>query len=363
MNIAIAERLRPFSHAVGTRFLIPGTSWCTRVFPTRLEFSDLEGKGEPFFLLFDFEGPIKEFTAELDLEQSCLCVFGKTRKGFMRYTLCVRGEGVELTMKKTPLDKVGIDHSLLSERFFLCRGESKEVCGNVKHTKLLKTERLSLGMHKAQDWDLMCRRLDCKEIFPHWFRLSGLSAASCYAGDFHLLEECRKKIEQRDKEQIVEAFEHLFLAAFGGLLVPRLFDADHHGLIPYQTTTPQGSSPMPLLIESGKLIRSLFIQEKEGVVSLLPCLPTQFHCGRLIGVRLSCSNAVLSVEWSKKVLKRVVIVSEKEQELQLQFPKGIRSCRVVRGLKTQETVVVDPNGYTSLLLEPGKNLQLDRLFY
>jgi hypothetical protein len=362
MNIAIAERLRPFSHAVGTRFLVPGTSWCVRVFPTRLEFSDLEGKGEPFFLLFDFEGPIKEFTAELDLEQSCLCVFGKTRKGFMRYTLCVRGEGVELTMEKTPLDKVGIDHSLLSERFFLCRGESKQVCGNVKHTKLLKTERLSLGMHKAQDWDLMCRRLDCKEIFPHWFRLSGLSAASCYAGDFHLLEECRKKIEQRNKEQILEAFEHLFLAAFGGLLVPRLFDSDHQGLTPHQTTAPKGISPMPLLVESGKLIRSLFVQEDGGVISLLPCLPTQLHCGRFVGVK-TASSVRLDIEWSKKVLKRVVIVPEETQQLYLQLPKGIRSCRVVRGPKVQETIIVDSSGQVSLPVESNKTIQLDRLLY
>jgi hypothetical protein len=361
MNIAIAERLRPFSHAAGTLFLIPGTSWAARVFPTRLEFSDLEGREESFFLLFDFEGPIKEFTAELDLEQSRLCVFGKTRKGFMRYELCAKQGGIELTIERAPLEKVGVNHSLLSS-FFLSKGESKQVCRTSQQGELLKGERLSLGMHKAQDWDLMCRRLDCKEIFPHWFCLSGLSSASCSLSDFYLLEECRKKIEQRDKEQILEAFEHLFLAAFGGLLVPRFFDSDHQGLAPCQTTSVQGISPMPLMVESGKLIRSLFIQEGEGVVSLLPCLPTQFHCGRLVGVKTS-SHVQFDIEWSKKTLRRVVVVPGATQVLQLQLPKGVRSCRVVRGAKAQETLIVDACGRASLSVEEGKTIQLDRLLY
>src|SRR5690348_2316593 len=106
MKITIAERLHPFSHSPGTKFLLPKTSWGIQVFPTRLFFVDLEGRGESFSLTFDFQGPIREFTAELNLERDALYVFGMTQKGYMRYELCCRENSIWLTMERTPQEMV-----------------------------------------------------------------------------------------------------------------------------------------------------------------------------------------------------------------------------------------------------------------
>src|SRR5579871_5182907 len=100
MRITIAERLHPFSHKNGTKFLLPGTSFSVQVFPTRLDFLDLEGRVVPFNVCFEVAGPVRDFTAELDLEHGALRVFGMTRKGYMRYRVFAKKEGIWLIVEK-----------------------------------------------------------------------------------------------------------------------------------------------------------------------------------------------------------------------------------------------------------------------
>ncbi len=357
MKIAIAERLHPFSHQMGTKFLIPHTSWVVQVYPTRLYFSDLKNKEGAFYLSLDFEGPIQEFTAELNLEQNLLHVFGKTQRGYMRYQLSAKEKGIWLSVEKAPQDKMVARRS--SEEMVFSKSESKLICAALIENRNSQ-ERLSLGMHKSQDWDLIRRRLDGKEIFPHWLDLSSMiphTAIEKAVGNFSLLEACRKKIEQGDKVNVLDAFEKLFLAAFEGVLVPRLVDTDYQGIAPEADV--QGSSPLSILTESGKLIRSLFIQEKGGVVSLLPCLPTPFHSGRFIHVRTS-QNALLSLEWSKKALKKVTIAPSESGEMRLELPKGIRSFRMMRGKGKHQVVEVDAQRCARVALDAGKTVHLDR---
>ncbi len=365
MKITIAERLHPFSHEIGTKFLLPKSSWTVEVFPTRLNFYDLEGKGDPFNLCFDFTGPIQGFTAELDLEQGCLSVFGMTRKGHMCYRLCAKEDGIWLTMEKIPEEKVLCRRSFPPQECSLSQKESMIVCLALRSAeKMASQERLSLGMHKAQDWDLARRRLDSKEIFPHWFVLAGLIPSKDLpvenaAGNFSLLHACRKKIEHLEKETVLQAFEHLFLSAFEGVLVPRLTDSGYQGIVPELENTPL-VSPLPLLTESGRLIRSLFFQEKNSEVSLLPCLPPQFHCGRMVRMRTS-HHEMIDFEWTKKTLRGVLITSASGGEMHLKLPKGIRHCRLKSGRMVTKKIAVDPEGRVVLSLEANRTFQLDRL--
>jgi hypothetical protein len=362
MKIPIAQRLHPFSHAAGTQFLVPRTSLAVQIFPTRLNFSDLEGRLEPFFLTLDFSGPIQGFTAEVDLERGLLSVFGMTQTGYMRYQLCAREGSLLLTMEKTPGERVVCRHSRCAEEISFQRGESKSVCPSLKNiVEIVPQERLSLGMHRAQDWDLVRRRLECKEIFPFWLSMANHTpAAENIVEEASLLNACKNKIEQRQRESVLEAFEHLFLAAFEGVLTPRWVDSDYQGIGSQFPTTAPSISSLPLLTQSGQLIRSLFIEESSGEVSLLPCLPPQFHCGRMIRVRTS-RGEVLDFEWTKKTLRSVLIHSASGGPLTLKFPKGIRSFRATCGKQVLKKVNVDAEGRAALSLEAGKTLQLDRL--
>jgi hypothetical protein len=360
MKISIAQRLHPFSHNAGTQFLVPRTSLAVRVFPTRLDFCDLEGKVEPFFLTLDFLGPIQGFTVGANLEKGFLNVFGMTRKGYMRYQLWVKEGSLFLTMEKTPEERVVCRHSLFpEEEISFQKGESRTICSQLESiAQATPQERLSLGMHKSQDWDLVRRRLDCKEIFPAWLLMASQAPGEgIFVKDISLLSICKERIAQRERESVLEAFEHLFLTAFEGVLAPRWIDSEYQGI---GLQSPPFLSSLPLLIESGRLIRSLFIQENEGEVSLLPCLPPQFHCGRMIQVKTSC-GALLDFEWTKKTLKSVFIHAASSGLMSLKLPKGIRSFRLTCGKQVLKKEDVDPEGKAIVSLEAGKTLQLDRL--
>ena len=325
--IKIAERLRPFSHQAGMRFVLPMSSIAVQVFPTRLSFSDLAGKNEPFHYDFAFKGPLKEFTAQLDLEKGHLCVFGFTRAGYMRYFLKAEKDGVVLDVDKPKSQQLRFPLHMTG-----CRSETKE--------------RLSLGEHKAQVWEDVKRRLDFKEIFPHWFALS-----QCVPGgsiSHPLLEACRLMIANRERVKLLEAFESFFLAAFEGVLVPRLVDTEYQGILPQEEIK---GSPLPLLTEGGKLIRSLFFQEDQGVLSLLPCLPPEFHCGRMLGVKSSRGDS-FDMEWTKKTLRKVRVVSAGEMTIKL--PKGIVSCRMKIG-RSLKKFSVDKDGH---VVCPAKGIVL-----
>jgi hypothetical protein len=367
MTITIAARLHPFTHEVGKQFLLPRTSWKVAVFPTRLEFSDLAEKLTSFFLTLDLLGPMQGFTAELDLEKGILRVFGMTARGYVHYHLSASMEGVLLTVDKAPSKEFVCMRSFPSGKFTLSPSEGIVVCAPSLYLKAapLSEERLSLGMHKAQDWDMIRRRLDCKEIFPHWLRLGSLTPSQeedlqesrC---NFSLLSACKKVIEDKDRKRVIPAFERLFLSAFEGVLVPRFKDTDYQGIAPEETLVP--CPALPLLTEGATQIRSLFICERQGHVELLPCLPPEFHSGRM--VRVATSTAVLlDMEWSKKALRRVFAASPSGGELSFKLPKGIRSCRLIRGKRKIEKVQVDAQGTVTIPLEPSAKVQLDRFMY
>ncbi len=355
MKLTIAQRLHPFSHQNGTKFLLPQTSFCLQVFPTRLEFTDLEGREAPFFIELDFTGPIVDFTAELDLEQGILRVFGTTQKGYMRYFLFARKDGIQLKLEKAPGEQVICHLSTSSAAFCLTKGESLLVPMLLRDADGQRSqERLSLGMHKAQNWELIRSRCDFKEIFPVWLALGWWVPAQEAEGNYSLLEECRKNIETRNKAHLLGSFQKLFLASFEGVLVPRLVDTEHQGIV--QQTEPD-LLPLPLLTKGASLIRSLFVQEMAGKIAILPCLPAEFHCGRMTGVQIG--SAMLDFEWSKKSLRRLKIVSPLDTEVCLSL-KTIRSCRLRYGRGISKKAAIASDGSLILSLSPNQPAFLDR---
>src|SRR5690348_5084004 len=186
MNIRIAARLHPFSHQPGTLCLLPKTHLKVRVFPTRVEFSDFEQGA--FFFDWDVQGPVKNFTVELDLEQQQITVFGMTRSGYLRYHIRVQGDGIAVVFDKAPF---------VNKETVLIPYNGK-VCASVPQ------ERLSLGMHKLQDWDRMRSRLDLKEIFPIWMRFGQITPSaplsSSNKGNLQLLKKCSECIEENAKQ-------------------------------------------------------------------------------------------------------------------------------------------------------------------
>ena len=321
MRITISERLHPFSHIPGVKMVLPKSSIIVEVFPALLRFSDLEQGSSPVDFPIEIVGPVEGFTAQLDLEKGGISVFGKTRLGYLRYFIEKKKEGISLFF-----DKVPSPSSTLNEK------QTVLLPIHPQEETPMTGERLSLGSHKAQDFDLIRRRLDFKEIFPLWLRLGQsvphIAQIDGDVGNFSLWKACKEELfapVSGGGKDILSLFHCYFLASFEGLLVPRLFDTQYQG-IEVRTVTKTGN-PFPLLTEGATLIRALFFREREERVEILPLLPPQFHSGRFVGITSSHGDR-FDIEWSKKRIRRLILSPGKTREIPIQIQKGISKCRV-----------------------------------
>ncbi|QZA58999.1 hypothetical protein [Candidatus Rhabdochlamydia porcellionis] len=326
MNITIAHRMRPFSHKMGSIFLLPNSHFKVELFPTLLRFIDLENRIEPIEIRLFIRGPIHSFTAELDLEIGSICVFGRTLDGYMRYSLFYKDSELLLLCEKTS--------SILQLQYgsTLSQLKPKQALA-IPVPLLLKEsqglrERLHLGVHKAQDWELMQRRFNLQELFPFWLALAQWVSPIAYEdndqGMFSLIHKCQTAIEKKEKLQIINCFKNVFLAAFEGVFVPRLFDSDYQGILDVEDKVLPATA---LLLQSAKLLRRLFFVEEEHFFSILPCVPPELHCGRIIQLQTTKLDRI-DIEWSKKRLRRMFIQTSNTRPIVCQLPKDISSCRL-----------------------------------
>ena len=310
MKITIAQRLRPFSHLPGASCVIPWSSFKVQAFPALLNFENLNTSEKHEYTL-DWKGPVKEFTLELDLEKGVVWVYGKTLEGHRRICIEMQEAGI------------AIDKKLV-----------------VSGTRLLPhpVERLSLGMSKKLDWELVLRRQEMAEILPIWFRLGQMVPPS---GTTSLFHEC-------DKLDVTNTYLKLFLIGFEGILSPRLSDTTHQGIV---SEFPK--SPLSLLTEGAKSIRALFFKETAESWDFLPCLSPEFHAGRFLQLTTQVSDKI-DFEWSKKLLQKVVIHSQSDREIFMSLPKPLKSCRLRTSLKEK--------GSQHSMEKPLKLLSNQRLF-
>jgi hypothetical protein len=147
---------------------------------------------------------------------------------------------------------------------------------------------------------------------------------------------------------LAPALEAFFKAAFKGILVPRLTDDQHQGLV---SEEPVEGNPFFLLQEGAKMIRSLFFKQNERRLFFLPNLPIPFDSGRMLGIQAPGIGEI-DLEWSKKILRRVILRPFAPGEVLFELQKEIKTFRVGKKKKQRRD---EP-----LLLEPGTIYHLDR---
>lgn len=352
MQIKIANRFRPFSHLAGTTALLPKSNWSVQVFPALVLFKNMLKSQETSTLSLQIKGPVKDFTLEQDLEKGDLCVFGQTEEGYMRYLISREADGTLVQFEKTPRE--GIACQFLGKEWRVKPKDSLLLPLPSEHSQVeVQKERLSLGVSKQADWDQVLRRQDLAEIFPFWLRLDTLLPVFNYEqssfGTLALLQEC--------KALKLPAFHKFFLASFRGILVPRLLDEQHQGLgVSSDGVIPANVSPLAVVREGARLIRSLFVQEQEEGIALLKHLPQEFHSGRYTAFRTK-NGDLIDLEWSKHLLRRLVFCSAKEQKLHLILQKEIKRFRIRRSERERGQIVKQGE---PLPLRAGEKILLDR---
>jgi hypothetical protein len=375
MRITIAERLRPYSHSPGVSCILPGSSYQVQIFPCLIRFYNLSRLNSPLIgeVSLQLKGPVQKFTVLNDLEKGWITVFGHTSTGFIRYHLYSQKHGKEIGLFIEKAPEEGLEIFFQENAFIAYQQPTKKVFVEAtlkpKDTiafhflpskdssfhpyQASASHRLSLGNHKAQDWDLIKRRLDLKEIFPIWNRLGQLvpylNEQPIYEGTACLLRECEDLIAQGKPEFIAQSFLSLFQAGFHDILVPRLIDDQYQG-ISSVTRSSSTYSPLSLLIEGAHLINRLFIQEDKEGIWILPVLLPEFHSGRLLQFKVK--EGLVDLEWSKKTIRRMIFYSETDKELVFHFKKSLKSYRLRQGTKdkghmhsTDSSIFIQKNCY------------------
>lgn len=345
MSVKVALRFHPFSHTPGVSCLLPGSFWKITAFPTRILLDNLYGKGG-FTISLALQGPMRDFTLVQDLEKGVVRLFGESQKGYFRLVISRLETGIQLFFEKTPEEGLSYQIGGVEER------------ATPKTVRLIPLERehpivtppksrLSLGIHKAQDWDLIMRRGDLQEIAPFWIRLA------------EWLPEIREDKRVFGALKLLEPrlalLKKAFLVGFSGILVPTLQDDLFLGILA-EEKIPEDLSPLHFLKQGASILRSLFFEEKEGEVALLPLLPREFYAGRFVHLALQ-NGGFLDLEWSKEMLRRVVIHPHVSQKIKLSLPKKIRRFRLKRNPKERgKTVHCDE----LVSLNAGESVYLDR---
>jgi len=349
MRIKIANKLLAFSHLPGTKTILLGTDLLLQIYPTKLISND-------FTLSIAFDGPCIDFTVANDFEKGKITVFGKINAGFFRYSIFLAedsliGIKIEKDDSKTLQMDVQATSSLKISKF------DKYI--TIEYPSIIKSalEKLSLGNHKKQDMSLVQRRADLKEILPLWF-MAGQWKTCCstVSNSNTLLGNVENAIKNEARDQIYDPFLYLYKAAFSGIFAPRVLDEDFQG---FPLPPIHEKSPFVLLHEGMKLIRSLFVRSEDNKLFLLPKLPSEFACGRMIDVIAFNGALHLSFEWTKFKLFKVILRGLKKCEFQLHLQSEIKTFRT-RSSLAEKGITVDRNAAISI--EIGQSLYLDRFF-
>lgn len=302
--IEVRQRFRPFTHVPGQRIPIPGTYDTVQVFPGRLVFN---GERE---VLLPMTGAAKDFLATLDLEKGRVSVECHLESGFFR----------------THIDRDWMVHI------------DKAPWGSEKTPSrckpIVRHERLSFGNHKKQDWNRIVARQDLAEFLPFWYRLGKMTPSATSRVVFS-----------------PDTFWDLFRTRFSDLLVPHLEDFQYWG-VPLETTL--GCHPHSLLYEGAQAIEKMLLDPKGQELFVLPHLHYKLHCGRLINVPMELGSwkGVVSLEWTKKKVRRLHLRCQEDGELYLRVRHGVSSCRFNQERRAD---VSDP-----LVMKKGEQIMVDR---
>lgn len=297
-QIEIGEKIAPFSHQSGTECLVPLSDWKLCIYPALIRISN------SIEIPIRITGPVSQFIVQMDLERDCIFVSGIAQEGHYRFKLSASEEGLSLTVDRAPKGGIVIGSNVLKtkEKILLSSGGKVIAKGAI--------ERISFGNFKAQDWDLVRRRNDPKEILPALYLLGQkIPAAEAKGGTATLLDNRR-------------CWKPFLLASFSGILLPHLKDVLHQGIAPQEEGV---GDPNALLSMAYRVIRECFIDVNKQI-RILARLPKSWIAGRATGLRVAGVGRI-DLEWTKGTIRRMIVDAAEECKAPLIFSKEVELFR------------------------------------
>jgi hypothetical protein len=306
--------------------MIPRSDWGVEVYPAEIRFFCEE---KVYSLQLELTGQVEGFTLEQDLEKRRLRVFGKAKEGYYNFEIVQMERAIVVTLTRGNR----IPYQFNEKKGLLERNQFLEIpTAPVEISNQM--EKLSLGMNKKLDWDLVTRRGDLKEILPVLYSLGQIAPA--WSGAFPEI-----------------SLDHLVKYYFESLLLPKRFADKRLGIS--LLTISENIPVSGILYKSYEAIRALFIREENNGIFVLPALPPKFVCGRMTGIKTSA--ALFDMEWSKGKLHKMRIKAVFNGSLVIKWPKDVDSFRIKLSPKEKGKMISHSD---SIILEAGQVCYLDK---
>ena len=316
MSIKIDQKLKPFSHRFGARCVVLKSRIVVEIFPALIRIQGIE-------FPIQITGPVKEFTVQMDLERECIFIWMIAKEGYFRFKIHADQE-IILTVIRSPKNGVQIGSNRLMPKhsIVLCKSETT--------LQASTSERLFLGSWKDQDWDLIQRRSDLKEILPILFSLGQKIPylEKGHGGTVDLMDKSLLKC---------------YMASFTDFLIPHLTDQMHQGIV---LEREEKGDPMSLFSIFYEKMKQSILIERKNEVEIFSDFIEQFPSGK--ATHLKVLDGEIHLEWSKHFLRKMIFQPTVSGNAVFIFPKKIQRFR--GPVKKNE----------SLFYEAGKKYIFDR---
>ncbi|SCA58629.1 hypothetical protein AB751O23_AI_00040 [Chlamydiales bacterium SCGC AB-751-O23] len=334
---------KPFTHSIGKSLIIPRSNLQITCFPAKLFLHLLdEEKTLVAEIDLDIQGPVKEFTWEVDLHNNWANLHFLTQEAPVSLRFIISQQALKIICRRSA--KEGVKLNVSSKGFLnkavsaysLAKGEETLLCfSSMEVYEDSGQARLFLGSLKKQNLDQMKEREDIKEWLPLFFTYASL----CKEKEQGMQALCYKELENAGNNELNESFFNLFKVHFKDFFSPSFFDSYFQNIQTKNDKVLQGLSHVSLLSSLYPLILNLFINfEGKKKLCILPKVPPQIPSGKLIGLKIS-SEISISIQWSKKKLRQVEIYCHEDVRFTLGLSKAIKSFRIFSKAKTKAQII------------------------
>lgn len=302
------------SHQMPCEVWMPGCDITLRFYPASVELF-CQPSQEMLTLLFDHSCRFLTHTLSLDLRKKSIMVEGTTPSSFQRLEWRMQNGQLMLHSHKGEVQGTwrGTPFSIRKgEPLILMTCHSKEAGKGPALVLHSPTNGDWNRLHTKQRWLTLVEQLYELNAFPH-----EIESHSFLGDELSFALPCTP-MEAKLQELLMNGFQ--------GILVPRVGEknTERWGRVywPYM-------SVMSNLISLASLLRSLFICEEKGSITLLPkCLPSMLS-GQLINETIFNEKVKVSFDWRRREIRRVLLTPVEDVVCRLHIPR-CASCRLRR---------------------------------
>jgi hypothetical protein len=330
--ISIKDRFKPYFQGAHETCMVPKSPWTLEAFPQEFIFKHGD---KSHVLKLNLQETTEFFQLEQDLEKDLIKIYSQSKSGYFQFEIFHKDQFIHVVFKRGK--EISIEFQ--GKELILKKGDlvSFEAGPSFSTDHI---ERLSFGMNKKMDWQLVKKRNDLKEILPILFFLGQKIEPSLNPEGL---------IHPSDVVQ----FKHFLRSYFHHMLVPRRGSDRREGI--FSELLP-ANFPLEKLLRFGyESIRLWLIQEDEAEISLLKSLPKEFVSGRVTGLKTRLAS--FDIEWNKGKIFKVKVTGLKDGLLNLSWPKYVDSFRLRHNLKERGRFIsLDQE----IVISPQKVYYLDK---